>query len=254
MVKLDILRSSYIIISGASSGIGRCIAVGLSNRFNLILLGRRDDYLQETKSLCTNSDMHLILNIDLSNTKDLENSLSLFLKSNAINITHFVHCAGLIQILPLKMISADLINSIFSTNFVSAALISKILMRHSINSSALRGIIFISSNISNFGAKAFSLYAASKAALDSLMRCLAVELAPRVRVNSVLPGAIHTDMTENIFQNKKTVDRLSVSYPLGLGQPEDVYSMVDFLISENSRWITGQQFVVDGGRTINITG
>ena len=254
MSNSDIFKSKYLLISGASSGIGRCIAVGLSTRYNLILLGRRDEHLQETKSLCSNSDSQLIINIDLSKTTDIEKALSLFLRVNDIEVTHFIHCAGLMQMLPLKMITADSINAIFSTNVASAALICKVLMQRSINSTALKGIVFISSNISNFGAKAFSVYAASKAALDALMRCLAVELAPRVRVNSVLPGAIHTEMTESIFQNKETVDRLSGTYPLGLGQPEDIYSMVDFLVSEKSRWITGQQFVVDGGRTINITG
>jgi len=254
MIESVIKKPPYILISGASSGIGRCIAIGLSTRFSLILLGRRDNHLQETKLLCNNSDDQLILNIDLSNAKDIEKSLTLFLKVNDVEVTHFIHCAGLMQMLPLKMITADSINAVFSTNVASAALVSKVLMQRSINSSALKGIVFISSNISNFGAKAFSVYAASKAALDALMRCLAVELAPRVRVNSVLPGAIHTEMTDNIFQNKETVDRLSDSYPLGLGQPEDIYSMVDFLVSEKSRWITGQQLVVDGGRSINITG
>jgi NAD(P)-dependent dehydrogenase (short-subunit alcohol dehydrogenase family) len=254
MTVLAVKKTDYILITGASSGIGRCIAVGLSSRFNLILLGRREDYLNKTKSLCDNSHDQLILNIDLSNTKDLESLLSLFLKVNKIEVINFVHCAGAMQMLPLKMISADSINMILSINFTSAALISKVLMQRSINSSALKGIIFISSNISNFGSKAFSIYAASKSALDSLMRCLAVELAPRVRVNSVLPGAIHTEMTEKIFDNNDTLDRLKETYPLGLGEPEDIYSIVDFLLSENSRWITGQQFVVDGGRTINITG
>ena len=86
------------------------------------------------------------------------------------------------------------------------------------------------------------------------MRCLAVELAPNVRVNSVLPGAIQTEMTGNIFENKEVLDRMAQMYPLGVGKPHDIFEMVEFLLSEKSRWITGQQFTVDGGRTINISG
>ena len=78
---------------------------------------------------------------------------------------------------------------------------TKKVSKKKVNGSALNSIVFVSSNISNRGAKAMAAYGASKGAVDSLMRCLAVELAPKVRVNSVLPGAVHTEMTEGIFAN-----------------------------------------------------
>ena len=148
----------------------------------------------------------------------------------------------------------DLIKATLATNVISAALIAKVLVQKKINASALESIVFVSSNISNYGAKAFSVYAASKGALDSLMRCLAVELAPRVRVNSVLPGAIQTGMTKNMFENTEVIDRMVKTYPLGFGKVEDIPPMIEFLLSEGSRWITGQQITIDGGRTINVTG
>ena len=61
-------------------------------------------------------------------------------------------------------------------------------------------------------------------------------------------------MTEAIFEDQETVERIKATYPLGFGESNDIFEMVDFLLSEKARWITGQQFVVDGGRTINITG
>ena len=79
-------------------------------------------------------------------------------------------------------------------------------------------------------------------------------LAPNVRINSVLPGAVQTQMTQSIFENEEVAKRMLVTYPLGLGRPEDVYNAVSFLLSDKARWITGQQLVVDGGRIINITG
>ena len=86
------------------------------------------------------------------------------------------------------------------------------------------------------------------------MRCLAVELAPNVRVNSVLPGAVRTRMTEGIFANAEVVERMKGQYPLGLGNPANIADAVAFLLSEKASWITGQQVTVDGGATIDITG
>ena len=86
------------------------------------------------------------------------------------------------------------------------------------------------------------------------MRCLAVELAPKVRVNSVLPGAVRTRMTEGIFANGEVVARMNSQYPLGLGTASNIADAVSFLLSEKASWITGQQLTVDGGATIDITG
>jgi NAD(P)-dependent dehydrogenase (short-subunit alcohol dehydrogenase family) len=247
-------KKSFILITGASFGIGRCLAIKLSADYNVIIHGRNLERLQETKSLCSKNNHQLLFRFDLTNVNEIEKGLSECIIENNIEITHFVHCAGFMKMLPLKMVTLDALNTTFSTNFISAILISKVLVQHKLNAASLKCIVFVSSNISNFGAKAFGLYAASKGALDSLMRCLAVELAPRVRVNSVLPGAIQTPMTETIFENKEAMDRMTSTYPLGFGKPEDIYEMVNFLLSEKSRWITGQQLTVDGGRTINISG
>jgi NAD(P)-dependent dehydrogenase (short-subunit alcohol dehydrogenase family) len=103
------------------------------------------------------------------------------------------------------------------------------------------------------GAKGMSAYGASKGAIDTLMRCLAVELAPKVRLNSILPGAIPTEMTQAIFDNEQVRKRMAETYPLGIGEALDICYMAEFLLSEKAKWITGQQFTVDGGRSINIT-
>jgi len=244
----------FVFIAGASSGIGRCIAINLSSDYNLILHGRDEERLQKTRQMCCADNKQLIFKYDLVKVDELEHTFSTFLTEQKIEITHYVHCAGFMKMVPLKMVNLEIIESTFATNVISASLLTKVLMQRKANNAALKSIVFISSNISNFGAKAFSIYAASKAALDSLMRCLAIELAPKVRVNSILPGSIHTDMTNDIFMNKEVIDRMLLSYPLGAGNPEDVSNMVQFLISDKARWITGQQFTVDGGRTINITG
>ncbi len=253
---MDIINNDkpYILITGASSGMGKNMAIGFSKNINVILNGRNIDRLNETLSLCEPCGSHYIWEKDLSKLDDIEESLKSFLVEHNISISYFVHCAGYMKMLPLKMVNLENIITTFSTNVFSATLISKILNQKKINSGKLKSVVFISSNISNMGAKAFSVYASSKGALDSMMRCLAVELAPNVRVNSVLPGAVRTEMTDSIFKNDEIATRMTNTYPLGLGLPEDIFNAVNYLLSDNARWITGQQFVVDGGRTINITG
>lgn len=247
-------NKDYVLITGASSGIGREAAVLLSHHYNLIINGRNDERLNETLMLCENSNNHLIWLYDLGEISNIEGELSKFMMEKGIYITHFVHSAGYMKAVPLKMVSVDNMHQVFNTNIISAALIVKVLTKKKINGNFLKSVVFISSNISNFGAKAFSIYAASKSGLDGLMRCLAVELAPNVRVNSVLPGGVRTAMTEHMYQDNELIERMATSYPLGLGNTKDIASAVAFLLSEESRWITGQQLTVDGGRTINITG
>ncbi len=247
-------KQEYILITGASSGLGRYFAIHLSQDFNIVLSGRNEEKLLKVKDECSNNNKHLTFKFDLKEVEKLEEEFGSFLVKNEITIKHFIHCAGFMKLLPLKTVSLETINTTFSTNIISAALLVKTLIQRKINSSELKSIIFISSNISNFGAKAFTIYGSSKGAMDSLMRSLAVELAPGIRVNSILPGAIKTEMTQSIFDNKEVEERMSSNYPLGLGEPKDIYEVVKFLISDKARWITGQQFTIDGGRTINISG
>lgn len=246
-------KKKFILITGASSGIGRGVTVGLSQNYNVILSGRNLERLEKTSSDCSISTENLIFPFDLNQTDKIEESLGSFITGHNIEISNFVHCAGIMKMIPLKLVSLEHIDLTYRINVISAAIFIKVLLNRKLNGGALKGIVFISSNISNFGAKAFSIYGSSKAGLDGLMRCLAIELAPKVRINSVLPGAIETAMTQSIFEDQNILKNLETNYPLGLGQVNDIFEIVDFLISDKSRWITGQQFFVDGGRTINIS-
>ena len=247
-------KEQYILVTGASSGIGSFIAKSLSKNYKVIIHGRDAEKINQVIAECKNSTKQLAIIADLQQYEDLEAVLGKFITERNIEVTGFVHCAGFMNMLPAKMTSVAAIQKTFSTNLFSAAMIVKVLLQRKVNAGALKNVVFISSNISNFGAKAFSLYSASKAGIDGLMRSLAVELAPAVRVNSVLPGAIHTPMTTAIFQNEEKAKSMLSTYPLGEGFPEDISNMVEFLLSDKSKWITGQQFTIDGGRTIDISG
>ena len=98
-------KKKYVLITGASSGIGRSLAIHLSAKNNLILHGRHEERLRETQSLCGHGHEQLIFNYDLEKTDEIENALSVFIHDNDIEIAHFVHCAGFLRMLPFKMVT-----------------------------------------------------------------------------------------------------------------------------------------------------
>jgi len=241
----------YTLITGASSGVGRELAVYLSKTRKLILNGRNIERLEQTRQQCENNP--IIWPYDLADIEKLEASLAELIKEKGLVLSSFVHCAGLMKMVPLRAINPETLKSVFSVNVFSAEMITKVLASRKNNGKNLKSVVFISSNISNRGAAAFSTYGSSKAALDGLMRNLAAELAPAVRVNSVLPGGMITEMTKEIFADEAKKAEFEKNYPLGIGTPEDIAPVVKFLLSDQSGWMTGQQITVDGGRTIDIT-
>lgn len=242
---------NYLLITGASSDVGKSLAQELSSDYNLVLTGRNKTALVATAQQCKGNV--IVWEQDLNDLQSLETNLSDLIDKKQILIEKFVHCAGDMKMMPCKLISEEAFLKTFSVNVFSAALIVKVLVSRKLNKKALNSAVFISSNISNRGAKAFSIYGSSKAALDGLMRNLAMELAPQVRINSVLPGGMKTKMTEAIFEDQAVSERIKQNYPMGVGAPADLVGMVKLLLSETAGWITGQQFVIDGGRTIDVT-
>jgi len=142
------------------------------------------------------------------------------------------------------------VTQLFNVNVFSAMEIIRPLVQKKTNRGALRSITLISSIATRVGASGYGVYAASKGALNAMSLSLAVELAPAIRVNTVLPGIVGTEMNRETFADPEFVSWVQTTHPLGLGCPEDIADAVAFLASDHARWITGQELVVDGGRTI----
>ena len=246
-------RRHCTLITGASSGIGRATAIRLSASRALVLHGRNAARLEETRTACSEPEHHVVWPQDLGDVDHVADALAGVIGTHGLAVDGFVHCAGVLKLLPLRSIDLGGAREIMAVNFFSVVEIVRLLTRKKVNEKHLRGVVLVSSTASQFGARGFSLYSASKGALDALMRSLAVELAPGVRFNSVLPGAVKTAMTEGMFDDPETGRRLESDYPLGVGEAADVAAAIEFLLSDAARWVTGQQFVVDGGRTVNIT-
>ena len=241
------MTPEFTLITGASSGIGRATAIRLSASRNLILHGRDTARLDDCRQRCSDPERHVIWSFDLARADQIEAGLADILGTTGRRVENVVHCAGVAKAAPARALFVKSITDTMAINFVAAAMIVTTLLKKRINDDALRRVVFLSSIWSKFGEKNHSVYCASKGALDSFMRALAVELAPTVRVNSILPGAVETPLSSKRFDDPTLCKEMSAQYPLGTGQPDDVGSVVEFILSEQARWMTGQQIIVDGG-------
>ena len=241
-----------VLITGASSGIGRRTAIDLSEEYDVILNGRDDSRLAETLRECKPGN-HRVWAYDLSVVNTLQLDFEKWHLENEIYVSHFVHCAGIVMVTASRMMTMSHINTIFDINFNSAMLLTASLLKKRLSAQTLKSIIFVSALYSKYGNPGHTIYAASKGALDSAMCSLSLELAPKIRVNTVCPGAVSTPMAKEALQNQEIRTKLLPQYPLGIGEPQDISNLIIFLLSDKARWITGQQLFIDGGRSINMS-
>jgi NAD(P)-dependent dehydrogenase (short-subunit alcohol dehydrogenase family) len=240
------------LITGAASGFGRSIAQRLALSRRLILSDISVEKLEAARGTLPSSERHILWARDLSRLDGIGDELAALLAAQDVNVSHFIHSAGVFWIQPARARDLASTTRLFNVNLFSVMEIIRPLNQKRVNKGALRGITFISSTASRIvAAGGYSAYAASKGALNAMALSLAVELAPAVRVNSVLPGIVGTEMNREHFANPDFVAALQATHPLGLGRPEDVADAVEFLSSDHARWITGQEMVVDGGRSAN---
>lgn len=238
-----------ILVTGATSDIGRQICKTLENSgYSILMTDLSEEDLQETKSQMVMPEKHRVLSMDLSDVETSKQKLSDFITSNQIAIEGVVFAAGILTIKPLRIIDYSILKKSFDVALFSIFAISQLLVSKKTNANHLKNIIMISSVSAKMGTKGYTVYSAVKSAMLGLMRSMATELAPRVRVNAVLPGGIHTRTTDFMYKAQEAADP---RYLLGEGKSSDIADAVDFLMSDKARWITGQELVVDGGLTIN---
>ena len=239
------------LVTGASSGIGREIAIQLSASRSVLIHGRDQLRLNETLALCA-PGKHRLWNFDLENVSSLRSSLLGVCEENESVVSEFIHCAGIPSVGGARLMSASKIQKVFNINTISALEICATLLKKT-NQNALKNILFISSIWGVFGSAGHTVYSATKGALDSAMRSLAVELAPNTRVNSLALGAIDTPMAKAALSDPDIRSHTEKNYLLGIGRSENIASVCEFLLSDSAEWITGQVFVVDGGRTAHMS-
>lgn len=239
----------YTLITGATSDIGRQICATLEAAGHRLLMTDLDEgVLLESRAALMTPEKHRILALDLSEVELAETKMTEYLKAEQLEVTNAVFAAGIFSVKPIKLANYAFVKKNFDIALFSIFSIIRVLTSKKINADSLRGIVMISSVSAIMGTKGYATYGAVKAGMLGLMKSLAAELAPRVRVNAVMPGGIRTRTTNFMYEMQETPNP---RYLLGEGEKTDISNMVEFLLSDKARWITGQEFVVDGGLTIN---
>ena len=239
------LAGKTVFVTGASSGLGVSIAEECSKMgANVIITGRNAERLSQTFSLLE-GDRHTQIVADLTDHEDV-----LRLAESLPVLDGIVFNAGMIKTTPVKHITDEGIAQTFQTNIISSIqIVQKLLKMRKIKDGG--SIVFISS-ISTFHVKVGnSLYSATKGAINSFAKVLALELAPRkIRVNCIQPGFIKSRILDAGIITKEQLEEHFKIYPMGIGKPTDISYACVYLLSPASEWVTGGIFTIDGGVTL----
>jgi NAD(P)-dependent dehydrogenase (short-subunit alcohol dehydrogenase family) len=238
----DLAGKTYLI-TGASSGIGKDVAVLLSaHNGKLIITGRDEQRLSETFGLL-NGNEHKKIIADITNETELEELVNQIRELDGI-----VFSAGITDYMPAKFINQKHFDAIFNINFKAPVFLTqKLLAKRKIKKEA--SLVYISSIATKYAYFGGSMYTSSKMALEGYCKTLAIELGKDgTRVNCVSPAMVKTDMlgkAADVVSNE-SIESFKKLHPLGFGKPRDVSSAILFLLSDASKWITGQNLILGG--------
>ena len=241
------LSGKTVLVTGASSGIGRATAIECSKMgATVVLTARNEERLQATLRLLE-GDGHRYIVADLTD----EDAICTLVRELPV-LDGAVFAAGVSMLKPIKVIAEKDIRTIFAINYTAPALLTKTLAKTR-KLQAGASLVYISSVSGNGNtATALSLYGSSKSALNTFARYAALELAGnKIRCNTICPGRIETPLLQNQFMTADDVEKDLANYPLRrYGKPEEVALAAVYLLSDATRWMTGTALKIDGGRTI----
>lgn len=241
------LEGKTILVTGASSGIGRTTAIECSKLgATLVLTGRNEEALLEAKAQLQ-GDNHLHMIADLSEEKNCEE-----LVKQLPVLDGCVSNAGMGKMLPVQFYSMEVLEDVFKINSFAPML----LLKHLVKKKKLKNpssVVFTAS-ISGYNnvAPANGIYGASKSALSAYMKYAALELAGKgIRCNAVHPGRVNTPLIANRLLSQEDVEKDMEQYPLKrYAEPEEVAYAIIYLLSDASSFVTGSNLVIDGGRSL----
>lgn len=239
------LENKTIFVTGASSGLGASTAIECSKAgARLIISGRNEERLNNTfKKL--EGQGHIQLPFDLTVPKNIVELAKILPLLDGLAL-----CAGITKTIPVKFISNENIDEIFQTNTLSSMqLIQNLLKNKKINKGG--SVVFISSISTAYADMGNSIYAASKGAINSFSKVLALELAAqRITSNCIQPGFVPSSMLDAGVVTEEQLQEEKKKYPLGFGEPTDIANGIIYLLSDAAKWVTGSVLTIDGGVTL----
>jgi NAD(P)-dependent dehydrogenase (short-subunit alcohol dehydrogenase family) len=243
------LSEKLILITGASSGIGRQCAISCSGMgASVLLFGRDRERLEETFKLMDEGQKHSLHALDLLDYDLLGTTVSDIVRERG-RIDGLINCAGISTTLPLNAVSPKKMDHFFQTNVIGGVNLARQVVKSANFSESGGSIVFISSVMGVVGENGKTLYSMTKGALIAAVKSMSVELAKRkIRVNAVSPGVVVSPMSENAIYSRDEASRKKIEalHPLGTGKPEDVANACIYLLSDAAEWVSGTNLVVDG--------
>lgn len=241
------LEGKTILVTGASSGIGRAAAIECSKMgAKIIVTARNEERLLETLNTLE-GEGHQLYICDLNDEASIDNMVAALPE-----IQGLVNNAGFTKLLPIQFISSADVNNLIQVNTVAPMLmLQKLLKKKKLKKGA--SVVFTSS-LAGLGCCTVgnSMYSASKGAISAFVKCAALELASKnIRVNAVCPGMVDTGILNSGTVTEEQMSEDMKNYPLGrYGRPEDVAWAMIYLLSDASNWLTGDNLIIDGGLTL----
>lgn len=246
------LEGKTIVITGASSGIGRQCAIDCSKMgANVALFGRNTERLNETRELMEGTE-HKCFSVELADSEQIPSIIEDVVAVMG-RIDGVVNCAGISGVFPLKTMNIKRMEDFVRTNVFSALELTRECVKKKHFNPDGGSVIFLSSVMGVVGEKGKSLYGLTKGALISASRSLACEFADKnIRFNCISPGAILTPINAQLpyMADPDARTQLEAQHLLGIGKPTDIANGVIYLLSDASRWVTGQNLIIDGGYTV----
>jgi len=241
------LYGKTILVTGASSGIGKAVAIECSRLGSKVIITARNNNRLEQTLNELEGEGHQMIICDLNNEDEIDKMVA-----ELPEIQGLVNNAGFTKILPVQFINSEAINGILQVNTVAPMiLLQKLLKKKKLKKGS--SIVFTSSLAGlGFSTVGNSMYAASKGAISAFIRCVALELASKnIRVNAVCPAMVDTGILESGTITQEQLDADINHYPLGrYGKPNDIAWAIVYLLSEAASWVTGDNLIIDGGVTL----